>query len=68
MLVVARLLALGIGKEENYFDELFLNKPLSTLRFMHYPVREEPVLQKDGVVLICQEHTDTAFATFLSTF
>ena len=70
-LEITRLLALGLGKEENYFDELFINKPLSTLRFMHYPVREGPIpdaAKKDGVVLTCLEHADTTFATFLSTF
>ena len=70
-LEITRLLAIGLGREENYFDELFLNKPLSTLRLMHYSVRQGPIpeaVQKDGVVLTCLEHTDTAFVTFLSTF
>ena len=38
---------------------------------MHYPVRQGPIpeaAQKDGVVLMCLEHTDTAFVAFLSTF
>ena len=54
-LELSHLRAIGIGKEENYFDELFLNKPLSTLRLMQYPVRQGPIpeaAQKDGVVLV----------------
>ena len=68
---ITHLLATGLGKEESFFDELFLNKPLSTLRFMHYPVREGPIpeaAKKDGLVLTCLEHTDSTFITFLSTF
>ena len=70
-LEITHLLAIGLGKEENYFDELFLRKPLSTLRLMHYPVREEPISEaakRDGLVLTCVEHTDSTFMTFLSTF
>ena len=67
---ISHLLAVGLGKEENYFDGLF-EKSLSTLRLMHYPIREGPIpeaAKKDGHVLTCLEHTDTAFATFLCTF
>ena len=70
-LEITRLLAIGLGKEEHYFDDLFLNKPLSSLRLMHYPERpgETPeAAKKDGVVLTCLEHTDSTFMTFLSTF
>ena len=70
-LEVTRLLAIGIGKEESYFDQLFLDKSVSTLRLMHYPLRSGPVPDaaiKDGQVLTCLEHTDTNYVTFLSTF
>ena len=70
-LEIVHLLAMGLGKKETYFDELFLHKPVSTLRLMHYPVRPQPIpeaAKKDDVVLTCLEHTDTNFATFLSTF
>ena len=70
-LEVTRLLAIGIGKEESYFDQLFLDKSVSTLRLMHYPLRSRPVPDaaiKDGQVLTCLEHTDTNYVTFLSTF
>ena len=65
-LEIVHLLAMGLGQKETYFDELFLHKPLSTLRLMHYPVRPEPIpeaAKKDGLV-----HTDTCFITLLSTF
>ena len=70
-LEIIRLLAIGLGKEEGYFDELFLHKPLSTLRLMHYPVRPQPIpeaAKKDGLTLSCLEHTDSNFITLLSTF
>ena len=68
---VTHLLAVGQGKEEGYYDELFLNKPLSTLRFMHYPLRTEPIPEAaiiDGLHMTFLEHTDSVFATFLCTF
>ena len=71
LLEVAHLLAIGLGKEENYFDELFLHEPMSTLRLMHYPLREGLIpeaARKEGHVLSCLEHTDTVFVTFLCTF
>ena len=66
-----RLLAIGIGKEENYFDQLFLDKSVSTLRPMHYPLRNGPIpatANKDGQVLTCLEHCDSSYATFLCIF
>ena len=34
-----RLLALGLGFDEHCFDEMIVQKPLSTLRLLHYPSR-----------------------------
>ena len=70
-LKISHLIAIGLGKEENYFDKLFVTKPLSTLRLMHYPPRDGRIPEvaiKDGVTLTCLEHTDTNFITLLSTF
>ncbi|CAI8005791.1 Isopenicillin N synthase [Geodia barretti] len=67
---VSHLLALGLEKEENYFDNLF-EKPLSTLRLIHYPLREGTIPEsaiKDGHILTFKEHTDTNFVTFICTF
>ena len=72
-LEIVHLLAIGLGKEETYFDELFLHKPLSSVRLIHYPVRPQPIsipeaAKKDDVVLTFLEHTDSTFTTFVSTF
>ena len=68
---IIRLLAIGIGKEENYFDQLFLDKSVSTLRPTHYPLRNGPIpatANKDGQVLTCLEEYDSIYATFLCIF
>ena len=70
-LQISRLIAIGLGKKENYFDKLFVTKPLSTLRLMHYPPREGSIPEvaiKVGITLTCLEHTDSNFITLLSTF
>ena len=70
-LEVTRLIAIGLGMDENAFDELFLTKPLSTLRLLCYPPRKEepPPESKDGdLVMQCNEHSDAVFLTFLATF
>ena len=67
---VSHLLAVGLGKEEKYFDDLFEN-PLSTLRLIHYPLCKEPPPEsgkKDGYTLTFKEHTDSNFFTFICTF
>ena len=48
-----------------------LQKPLSTLRLLHYPPRDKdiPALAKeDDVVIQCAAHSDTTFTTILATF
>lgn len=70
-LKINRLLSIGLGKEENYFDHCFQSKSLSTLRLLHYPTRDSPpppLLQDGDLVIQCAEHYDFSFATFLSTF
>ena len=70
-LKISRLLAIGLKKEEKYFDKHFITKPLSTLRLMHYPPRVGPtpeVAIKDGITLTFMEHTDSNFITLISTF
>ena len=61
----------GIGYAEKYFDWM-LQKPLSTLRLLHYPPCDEdiPALAKedDVVVIQCAAHSDTTFTTILATF
>ncbi|XP_013398185.1 2-oxoglutarate-dependent dioxygenase mpl2 [Lingula anatina] len=68
---VMRLIACSLGMENDTFDGLFMKKPLSTLRLLHYPPRDcEPIPQaRDGhFTLHCSDHTDSGFVTLLSTF
>ena len=68
---IIRLISIGLGLEENYFEELFRPNPLSTLRFLHYPPRNEPPPPDalvDGVLLQCEAHSDTPILTLLGTF
>ncbi|XP_046566711.1 2-oxoglutarate-Fe(II) type oxidoreductase hxnY-like [Haliotis rubra] len=68
---ILRLLALGSGLDEYWFESMFLPDTLSTLRLLHYPLRSSnpPDTAKDGdTVLCCSEHSDSGFVTLLSTF
>ncbi|KAK7099649.1 uncharacterized protein [Littorina saxatilis] len=67
---ILRLVSLGCGLEENWFESLFFPDSLSTLRLLHYPVRGEVADKaRDGnTVLCCSEHSDSGFVTLLSTF
>lgn len=68
---VIRLIATGLGLDEHHFDELFLVKPLSTLRLLHYPPRDGPPPPEafDGdAVLQCEAHCDNTILTILCTF
>ena len=70
-LEVSRLIARGLGADENWFDNMFSPYPLSTLRIINYPVRPQsiPDCARDGeYILHCGEHTDSGFVTLLSTF
>lgn len=68
---VTRLIALGLGMDEHAFDDMFLTKPLSTLRLLRYPPRPEPIpeefLEGDYVIVTC-DHADSTFLTMLATF
>ena len=67
-----RLIALGMGMEEDLFIYLFAEKPCSTFRIMHYPPWDgkppENALIEDGKVLTTPDHTDSNFLTLLITF
>ena len=60
-----RLTALGLGWNENVFDDRFLPKSVSSLRLMHYPTY---IHTTENPVLTCEEHVDGAFVTILATF
>ena len=59
-----RLAAIGLGMGEHVFDDRFLPKSLSTLRFLHYPVVEEDQERE----LLLQAHEDLSFVTLLINF
>ncbi len=68
---IVRLIARGLGANENWFDNMFSPYPLSTLRIINYPVRPQPIPEcaRDGkYTLHCGAHTDTPFITLLATF
>ncbi|XP_028395094.1 uncharacterized protein LOC114519206 [Dendronephthya gigantea] len=68
---VCRLIARGLGANEDWFDHMFSPYPLSTLRLINYPIRPKPIpdCARDGdYILHCGSHTDTPFITLLATF
>ena len=68
---LTRLIAIGLGLEEKYFDYLFM-KTTSTFRLIHYPVHDfEPpadAYTEDGKLMSTAQHQDTAVLTLLTTF
>ena len=67
-----RLLALGLGLSEKYYDALFIPKQLSTFRLINYPVHNfeipsDAYSPDDGVLLSTAAHRDTML-TLLNTF
>ncbi len=68
-----RLLALGLGLHENYFDAMFVPKHLSTFRLINYPVHnfeipKDAYSPDDGVLLSTAAHRDSTILTLLNTF
>ena len=66
-----RLIAIGLGLEEKYFDYLFV-KSVSTLRLLNYPVHDfEPpadAYTEDGKLISTAQHQDIAVLALLTTF
>ncbi|KAH3811464.1 hypothetical protein DPMN_139874 [Dreissena polymorpha] len=71
-LEILKLVTIGLGIEENIFEDMFSDKPCSTFRIMHYPPwKGEPpknAIVEDGKVVITPEHTGTNFLTLLTRF
>lgn len=69
---ILKLVALGLGIEENGFEDLFSDKPCSTFRILHYPPwNGEPpknAIIEDGKVLTTPDHMDSEILTLLHTF
>ncbi|VVU95535.1 2OG-Fe(II) oxygenase superfamily [seawater metagenome] len=69
---IIRYIAEGMGKEKNYFDNLFSDS-LSTFRTIYYKPRSQSTVKQDllsqeELKLTTPEHTDSGFITILSTF
>ena len=66
-----KLIAMGLGLNENFFDCLF-TKPMNTLRIMNYPVHDfEPpqdAYTSDGKLVSTEQHKDSGIITLLTTF
>ena len=72
-LKVIQLLAIGLGKDRNYFNEWFEKDSLSSMRSIHYLPRpanslSKGILSEDQVKLVNYAHSDSGFLTFLTTF
>ena len=69
---ILRLAALGLGIDENAFEDIFADRPVSTFRLMHYPpwvgAPSQNALIEDGKVVTTPDHTDSNFLTLLCTF
>lgn len=68
---LTRLIAMGLGLKETYFDSIF-TKTISTLRLINYPVHNfeipEDAYGNDGRLLSTAQHRDTSVLTLLTTF
>lgn len=70
-LELLRLMSMGLGLNENFFDCLF-TKSISTMRLINYPVHDfEPpkdAYTSDGKLISTEQHRDTGILTLLCTF
>lgn len=70
---LTRLLAQGLGKSADYFDEWFVNGSLTTFRNIHYSPRSQSTvdssqLDQESLKLTTPGHSDSGFMTILTTF
>lgn len=69
---ILRLTSIGLGIDEYSFDDIFMKRPCSTFRLIHYPPWEgKPPANariEDGKVVTTPDHTDSNFLTLLTTF
>ena len=67
-----RLICLGLGMTETFFDDLYDSKTLSTLRLINYPVHDfdlpDDAYDTDGKLVSTARHTDTSIVTLVCTF
>ena len=70
---IASYLAVGLGKDRDFFKPWFERAPLSTFRTIHYPTRVGSNVRYDQlseaeIKLTTPPHVDSGFITLLSTF
>lgn len=69
---ILRLAAKGLGIQENAFESLFSDKPMSTFRIQHYPPWQKAppdnAIIEDGKIVTTPEHMDSDFLTLLHIF
>lgn len=67
-----RLICLGLGMNEMFFEGLYSPRTLSTLRFINYPVHDfdlpDDAFDTDGKLVSTARHADTSIVTLLCTF
>jgi isopenicillin N synthase-like dioxygenase len=66
-------IAMGLGKQADFFERWFKHNTCSTLRIIHYKPRKSLVVKHDQLPIedlkyVTPIHTDSGFLTFLSTF
>lgn len=61
---IVRLLAIGLGLDEDHFACKFSPKCTSNLKILHYPTYRETEKQR----LTCEAHSDASFVTLLATW
>lgn len=66
-----QMIAMGLGLNEHYFDELYTPKTMSTLRLINYPVHDfeipKDAYTDDGKVISTASHRDSTTLTLLTT-
>jgi len=71
-LEILRLTTIGLGIQEDIFEELFADRPCTTFRIQHYSSWDgQPpanAIVEDGRVVVTPIHTDSNFLTLLVTF
>ena len=68
-----RLIAHGLGLDDNYFDSMFIPQHLSTFRLINYPVHNfeippDAYSPDDGRLLSTAAHRDSTVLTLLNTY
>ena len=70
---LASIIAVGLGKDKDFFKPWFEKESASTFRTIFYLPRckatvKQDKLGKDELKLITPEHSDSGFMTLLTTF